>query len=96
VVLRVGELGAAGDARAIVEARYLDGHAAPFADAVTAREAQVTSTAALADLAARLAEFHGLEPAEPQDADTRAARAAELVVDLVEPAKVSALEKLGG
>jgi hypothetical protein len=92
---RVEGLRAAADARAIVEARFLDGHAALFPEALAAWDAQLASTAALADLADRLAEFEGVEPADSPDAGTRSARAAELVADLVEPAKASALEKLG-
>jgi hypothetical protein len=34
-------------------------------------------------------------PAEPADPDAVSARATELVADLVEPAKATALEKLG-
>jgi len=92
---RVGELRAAQDARAVVEKRYLDGHAALFPDAVKAWDEQRKSTETLADLACRLAELDGVPPAELADPDAVAARPAELVADLVEPAKATALEKLG-
>jgi hypothetical protein len=43
-------------------------------------------------MASRLSELDGIPPGEP---DAATARLAELVDDLVEPAKVTALEKLG-
>jgi hypothetical protein len=58
---------------------------------------QVRNTETLAAVACRLAEFDGVPPAEPPDpeADAASARVTELVADLVEPAKATALEKLG-
>jgi hypothetical protein len=94
LLLRVAELKAAQEARAVVEARYLAGHTALFPDAVKAWDEQLQSTEALADLAGRLAELDGVPPAEPPDPDTASARVAELVADLVEPAKTTTLEKL--
>ena len=47
------------------------------------------------DVACRLAELDGVPPAEPADPDATAARVTELVADFVEPAKATALEKLG-
>jgi hypothetical protein len=90
----VAELRAAQEAREAVEARYLAGHTALFPDAVTAWDEQLRSTETLADLACRLAELDGV-PAEPADPDAVSARVTELVADLVEPAKTTALEKLG-
>jgi hypothetical protein len=95
LMLQVGGLRAAQDARAMAEERYLDGHPALFPAAMTAWAEQLKSTEALADLACRLAEFDGVPAAEPGDPDAVSARATELVADLVEPAKVTALEKLG-
>ena len=43
----------------------------------------------------RLAELDGLLPGEPGHPDAVAAQAEAHVEDLVEPAKVTALEKLG-
>ena len=57
---------------------------------------QVRNTETLAAVACRLAEFDWVPPAEPPDpeADAASARVTELVADLVEPAKATALEKL--
>jgi hypothetical protein len=95
LMLRVSELRAAEEARALVEARYLSGHTALFPDAVKAWDAQIANTVTLAGIACRLAELDGVPPAEPPDPDAVSARVAELVADLVEPAKTTALEKLG-
>ena len=95
LLFRVAELRAAQGARAIVEARYLAGHTALFPDALAAWDAQFRSTAIIADLASRLTELDGVPPAETPDPDAAAARVTELVADLVEPAKTTALEKLG-
>jgi hypothetical protein len=95
LLFRVAELRAEQDARALVEARYLAGRAALFPDAVAAWDAQLRSTEALADVAVRLADHDGAPPAEAPDPDAASARVTELVADLVEPAKTTALEKLG-
>jgi hypothetical protein len=75
--------------------RYLAGHTALFADEVRAWDEQVRNTETLADVACRLAELDGVSPAEPPDPEADAARVTELAADLVEPAKTTALEKLG-
>ena len=95
ITLRVSELRAAEGARAIVEERYLAGHPALFPDAMRAAEEQLKGTETLADLAVRLAELDGVPAAEPADPDVISTRATELVADLVEPVKSTALEKLG-
>jgi hypothetical protein len=95
LLFRVAELRAAREARATVEARYLAGHTALFPDAVKAWDEQLRNTETLADVACRLAELDGVPPAEPADPDAVSARVTELVADLVEPAKATALEKLG-
>jgi hypothetical protein len=95
LLFRVAELRAAQKAREAVEARYLAGHTALFPDAVTAWDAQLRGTETLADVAYRLAELDRVPPAEPADPDAVSARVTELVADLVEPAKTTALEKLG-
>ena len=94
LLLRGAELRAAQEARAAVERRYLAGHTALFPDAVKAWNAQLRSTETLANVACRLANLDGVPPAEPPDPDPASARVAELVADLVEPAKTTALEKL--
>ena len=95
LLFRHAELHAAQQARAVVEERFLAGHTALFPDAVKVWDEQVRSTQTLAELACRLAELDGVPPAEPPDPEAGAARATELVADLVEPAKTTALEKLG-
>lgn len=45
-------------------------------------------------MAMRLAELDGVAPPEPDDPDAAATRISELVADFVEPARVTALEKL--
>jgi hypothetical protein len=92
---RLAELRAAGEARAAVEARYLAGHTALFPDEVKAWDDQLRNTETLAAVACRLAEFDGVPPAEPPDPDAASARVTQLVADLVEPAKTTALDKLG-
>ena len=95
LLFRVGELHAAADARTSVEQRYLDGHAALFPDVVVAWAEQVRSTEMIADVAVRLAEFDGAQAGAPPDPEALSRRTEELVADLVEPAKSTALEKLG-
>jgi hypothetical protein len=95
LLLRVTELRAAQEARSAVEARYLAGHTALFPDAVQAWDEQVRNTETLADVGCRLAELDGVPPAEPPDHEAVAARVTGLVADLIEPAKTTALEKLG-
>jgi hypothetical protein len=93
--LRVNELLAAAKARSTVEARYLDGHSELFPDIASAFEEQLRRSQELAVMAMRLAELDGVEPAEPDDPEAVTLRASQLVADLVEPAKSTALEKLG-
>jgi hypothetical protein len=95
LLFRVAELGAAQEARGIAEERYLAGHTALFPDAVKAWAAQVKSTETIADVGCRLADLDGVPPAKAADPDAVSARITELVADLVEPAKTTALEKLG-
>jgi len=95
LLVRVAELKAAQEARAILEARYFAGHTALFPDAEEAWDAQLRSTETIADLACRLAELDRVPPAEAPDPEAASARVTELVADLVAPAKTTALEKLG-
>lgn len=94
-LLRVNEMLASREARTSVEARYLDGYPALFPDIGAAFEAQLRTSQEIAVMAMRAAELDGVEPAPPEDPDALMARAAELVADLVEPAKSETLEKLG-
>jgi hypothetical protein len=95
LAFRVSELRAAQEARAIVEARYLDGRGALFPAVLAAWDEQVRSTQLIAEMAVRLAELDGVPPAVPTDTEALSRRTTELVADLVEPAKAEALEKLG-
>ncbi|MGD0863780.1 MAG: hypothetical protein ABSA21_13665 [Candidatus Limnocylindrales bacterium] len=92
---QVGELAAAQQARTTVEGRYLDGHEALFADVAAAWAQRVRSTKRIADTANRLAELDGVSAAVQPDPEVLSRRTAELVADLVEPAKAEALDKLG-
>jgi len=94
-LFRVDELLASREARSAVEARYLDGHPALFPDLAAAFEKQLKASQEVAMMAVRLAELDGLPPVAPPDPEAFSGRSAELVADLVEPAKVEALDKLG-
>jgi hypothetical protein len=93
--MRVGELQTAQNAREIVEERYLAAHDALFPQLAKAWQGQRQSTDHIADLALRLGEMHDVPPAVAPDPEAASRRTAELVADLVEPAKADALEKLG-
>jgi hypothetical protein len=92
---RVIEIHAAEKARSLAEARYLDGHPAVFPDALRAWDEQVHATERLAVMADRLAELDGLGGSNLDDKDAVKIRVPTLLADLVEPAKTTALEKLG-
>jgi hypothetical protein len=92
---RVVELHAAHEARTLAESRYLDSHPALFPEGLAAWDAQVHETERAAVMAERLAELDGVEPTDFNDNDPVAARVPVVLADLVEPAKVTALEKLG-
>ena len=95
LAFRVAELHAAGEARSVVEKRYLDGHAALFPAVAAAWGEQVRATEVIADAAVRLAAIAGVPAALPPDPEALSRRTTELVADLVEPAKSDALQKLG-
>jgi hypothetical protein len=94
-IVRVNELLASREARSSVEARYLDGHSALFPDVAAAFDKQLRASQEIAVAAWRTAELDGVEPAETEEPDAVTLRAGELVADLVEPAKSTALDKLG-
>lgn len=73
----------------------MGGHPALFPDDLRAWAEQVRSTQRLATLAVGVAEHDGIPPPAPPDDETLAARTVQLVADLVEPAKATALEKVG-
>jgi hypothetical protein len=93
--LQVRELLAAKEARVAVEARYLQGQDALFPDVANAFDDQIRRSQRLAEMAADMSELDGVEPTPPVDPDAIALRVDQLVADLVEPARSTALEKLG-
>ncbi len=95
IIGRLDELEAAGQARLTVEERYLAGHPALFPDGAAAWAEQLERSGTIGRLAVALAEKDGLALPRPPDPDARAARVSALIADLVEPAKVIALEHLG-
>jgi hypothetical protein len=95
LALRVSELRAAQEARSIAEKRYLGGHGPLFPDVAAAWDQQLARAEAIADLAVQLTEVAGVPPEVPSAPETRSGRTTELVSDLVQLAKSSALEKLG-
>lgn len=94
-IRRVIELHAVASARSIAETRYLDGHAALFAEELEAWAAQVHESERLGVMAERLAELDGLGPCELDEEAVLEARVPMLLSDLVEPAKATTFEKLG-
>jgi hypothetical protein len=95
VLYRAGELSAAQEARTLVERRYLDGNAALFPQVAAPWVQQVRSTQSIVDMAERFAAFEGAPAIHPPGPELSSRRTAELVADLVEPAKAEALDKLG-
>jgi hypothetical protein len=91
---QVLELMAAADARARLEARYLGGHVALFPDGSAAFEEQLFAAQKLVVMAMRLAELDGIPFDMLSTSEAVARRADDLVTDLVEPARATALEKL--
>jgi hypothetical protein len=94
-LLRVDELLASREARSSVEGRYLDGCSALFPDVAAAFDRQLRTSQEIAAAAVRAAELDGVPAAVQPDPEALLRRTAELLADLVEPAKATALEKLG-
>jgi hypothetical protein len=92
---RAVELHAAQEARTMAEARYLEGHPALFPDATRAWDEQVHESKRLGVMADRLAELDGAARPAFDFQEAVGARVPALLADLVEPAKATALEKLG-
>lgn len=92
---RVAELEAAGQARALAEQRYLDEYPALFPDVRDAWEQQLRAAQEVAAMAVGLGELDGVDLPPPEDEDAISDRARVLLDDLVEPAKATALQKLG-
>lgn len=89
---RADELEAAGTARARAEQSYLDSRPALFPDVREAWDDQLRSTREVAAMGAGLCDADGVQP---PDLDAIEERASTLLADLVEPAKMVALGKLG-
>jgi hypothetical protein len=85
---------AVGAAREHVERRYLGGHPALFPDDAARWVGQLTTSETLETTATRLAELEGVRTSLLKPPEAFAARVAGYVADLVEPAKVVALEDL--
>ena len=92
---RLAEWRALETARSRVEAKYLDGHPALFPSMIRDWADQLTGLETLAGLAERLAELDGLDPPPREDEECLAVRVDQLVNDLVEPARVKALDEMG-
>ena len=93
---RVAELHALEAARTDVEARYLGGQTALFPDAVRDWAEQVHRSEEMAVMALRITELDDAPPLdEAPYASTNQDRVAICVADLVEPAKIKALDELG-
>jgi hypothetical protein len=92
---RLAELEAHEQARRSAEERYLAGHPALFPDDTTAWDEQRTTSEHIGELAVALAEKDGLPIPERPEPGALAPRVAQLLADLVEPARVAALEQLG-
>jgi hypothetical protein len=95
IVIRISELRATAQARTIASERYLQGQSALFPNLAGAWEEQFKSTTLIADMAVRMAQIDGVPDAAPPDPEALSRRIAELVADLVQPAKADALDKLG-
>jgi hypothetical protein len=92
--MRLGDLLAEQQARASVEARYLDGHPALFPAAVTAWDETLRQTTELVVMADRLAELDGAKLAAVDGDEPTADLVERHLNDLVEPARSTTLEKL--
>lgn len=90
----LAELKAAGRAREQVEQRYLGGHIALFPDDASRWVEQLTTSEIVERLSIGLAEKDGAPERTSLDPDAVAARVAAYAADLIEPAKVTALEQL--
>jgi hypothetical protein len=95
IVGRVDELLAAGEARATVERRYLAGHPALFPDRQAEWAERLLDTQRLGAMAIGFTDKEGVAPPTPPAPEATTARVERLTADLVEPARVEALENLG-
>ena len=95
LVARVGELHALRDARAIVEERFLAGRPALFPKAQAEWEEQFTQIDLVARMAVREVELEGGEPMDGDAPLIPPGRTERCIADLVEPARIKALDVLG-
>jgi len=70
ICVRLTSYLASGEARTLVENRYLDGHDALFPDLAAAWEEQIHSTQVIAAMAVRMAELDGARAAPTPDPET--------------------------
>lgn len=92
---RASELEATGQARTLAEERYLEGRPSLFPDVAAAWDEQVHQTRQATAMTLRLAELDSVDFPLSEDEDAASARVGARLADLVEPAKATALEKLG-
>jgi hypothetical protein len=95
IVKQVDELLAAGEARSIVERRYLGGHPALFPDRQAEWAERLLESKRLGAMAIGLTEKEHVSLPSPPAPKVAAARVEQLIADLVEPARAEALEDLG-
>ncbi len=95
LVGRVGELHALRDARAIVEERFLAGQSALFPRAQEEWDEQFSQTEQVAVMAIRSVELDGGEPMDGDAPLNPPGRTERCIADLVEPARIKALDLLG-
>ncbi len=95
IVRQVDELLAAGEARTMVERRYVAGHPALFPDRRSEWAEQLLETQRLGAMAIGLTDKEDAAPPTPPDSEVAAARLERLIADLVEPARAEALEDVG-
>ena len=95
IVGQVDDLLAAGAARDAVERRYLGGHPAVFPDMQADWDGQVELAKRSGLAAVAAADRDNVASTTPRDPTVTAARMARQEADLVEPARVVALEQVG-
>jgi hypothetical protein len=91
---RVDHWLAVQQARSLAEERYLDGRAALFPNTAADEGERLKASMELAIMADAMADLDGLSQFEPTEPGVIAARAGELVADLVAPARATTLDQL--
>jgi hypothetical protein len=91
---RVDHWLAVQQARSLAEERYLDGRAALFPNTAADEGERLKASMELAIMADAMADLDGLSQFEPTEPGVIAARAGDLVADLVEPVRATTLDQL--